>query len=473
MTKTGCVDEVIERAHGALDALACAPPPSDPGEALVRVREVERLARRVRALQIGTLDAVHEQGLHRADGHASGRVMVEHAGRLSEAEAKRRDRARRTLAAMPVVAAGLASGRIGACQVDRIALVFVNPRVRDRFVALDAQVALLAATLTYPEFDRRLRNWVRQVDEEGTADRARRCHENRRARLVQDFDGGWELLGAFGSLTGAQMHTIFKAFVEAEFQADWAEARAIHGDATTVAHLARSYDQRDADAIARIFELAANAHAVAPGGAPIDTTILVDQASFERELRRAAGLDLEPRPDPGLAPEPGDEPAPASEPGERSEPDAEGEGPSEGGDEREGASAPARGTGFRCETPDGHPVDPTEAFANALTGRVRRAVVGWDGVVIDHSGHHKLFTGALRAAVLMSRTTCYWPGCNQPVSRCQADHLEPRRSGGRTNPGNGAPCCGRHNRLKEHGFTVRRDDHGRIHVHRPDGTEIE
>jgi hypothetical protein len=439
MTKTGCVDEVIERAHGALDALACAPVPSDPAEALVRVREVERLARRVRALQIGTLDVVHAKDLHRADGHGSARVMVEHAGRLSEVEARRRDRARRTLAAMPVVAAGLASGRIGVCQVDRIALVFVNPRVRDRFVALDAQVALLAATLTYPEFDRRLRNWVRQVDEEGTADRARRCHENRRARLVQDFDGGWELLGAFGSLTGAQMHAIFKAFVEAEFQADWAEARAIHGDATTVAHLARSYDQRDADAIARIFELAANAHAAAPGGAPIGTTILVDQASFERELRRAAGLDLEPRPDPGLAPEPGTD----------------------------------DGTGFRCETPDGHPVDPTEAFANALTGRVRRAVVGWDGVVIDHSGHHKLFTGALRAAVLVSRTTCYWPGCNQPVSRCQADHLEPRRSGGRTNPGNGAPCCGRHNRLKEHGFTVRRDDHGRIHVHRPDGTEIE
>jgi hypothetical protein len=258
------------------------------------------------------------------------------------------------------------------------------------------------------------------------------------------------------------MHSIFQAFVEAEFQADWAEARAIHGDATTVAHLARSYDQRDADAIARIFELAANAHAAAPGGAPIDTTILFDRATFERELRRAAGLDLEPRPDPGLEPEPGDTPdgdgaADDDEPGGASEPGGE----------------PGRGIGFRCETPDGHPVDPTEAFANALTGRVRRAVVGWDGVVLDQSGLHRLFTGALRAAVLISRTTCYWPGCNQPTSRCQTDHLNPRRTGGRTNPDNGAPCCGRHNRLKEHGYTVRRDDHGHIHVHRPDGTEID
>lgn len=86
--------------------------------------------------------------------------------------------------------AGLEQGRIGACQVDRIARVFVNPRVQDRFVEIDAQVAQLAAMLPYAEFDRRLTDWVRQVDEDGTADRARRAHEGRRARLVQDFDGG-------------------------------------------------------------------------------------------------------------------------------------------------------------------------------------------------------------------------------------------------------------------------------------------
>jgi hypothetical protein len=104
---------------------------------------------------------------------------------------------------------------------------------------------------------------------------------------------------------------------------------------------------------------------------------------------------------------------------------------------------------------------------------VRRAVVGWDGVVLDMSGLHKLFTGPLRQAVMLLAPTCYWPGCTTPVGRCQADHLDPRRSGGRTNPGNGAPACGRHNRIKEHGFTVRRDARGRMHVHRPDGTEIE
>ena len=143
--------------------------------------------------------------------------------------------------------------------------------------------------------------------------------------------------------------------------------------------------------------------------------------------------------------------------------------------DRTACSEPAQHPGrqFRCETLGGHPIDPTEAFAAALVGRVRRAVVGCDGVVLDMSGLHQLFTGPLRHAVMLLMTRCYWPGCKVTVSHCQMDHLEPRRSGGRTNPGNGAPACGRHNRLKEHGYTVRPDARGRLRVHRPDGTPID
>jgi hypothetical protein len=460
MSKVLSVAEVLASAEASLDALAgIRLELGDEAGARELARSVERLSRKVRVLQIDVVAEIDDHDLHVGDGHASARVMVEHVNHLSAPEAKRRDRARRMLADMPAVRAGLVAGRIGLCQIDRIALVFVNPRVSEKFVALDAQVAILAATLTYLEFDRRLRNWVRQVDEDGTADRARRCQENRRARLVQDFDGGWDLMGGFGSLSGAQMHAIHLAFVEAEFQADWHEAREIHGDATTLAHLARTHDQRDADAMTRIFEYAANAWAAAPGGAPIDTTIVMDHETFERELRRAAGADLEPRPDPGLGPLPDDHDHDHDRDRDRDdEPDERGQHP---------------GRAFRCHTADGHPVDPTEAFANALTGRVRRMVVGWDGVVLDASGYHRLYTGTLRSAVMLLATSCYWPGCNVKVRHCQADHLDPRRNGARTNPGNGGPACGRHNRLKEHGYTARRDPRGRMHVHRPDGTEIE
>lgn len=449
--------DAVERAID--DLLGVELDPGDVSSALDLSRRAERLSRKLLSVQIGVLAAVEDSGVHRSDGHASARVFTAHATHLSEPLAKRRDQARRMLAAMPALAAGLAAGLLGPCQIDRASRVFVNPRVQAEFVALDSQVAVLASMLDYPEFDRRLTNWVREADEDGTADRARRCHENRRARMTQDFDGGWELLATFGSLTGAQMNTIRQAFTDAEFQADWADAYAIWGDATTVAHLERTFDQRDADALTRIFLLAADAFAAAPGGSRIDLSIVMDHLTYERETRRATGTDPGPRPTPDLGPVPG-----AADPDDEFPDD-----PSS----LDGDPAAHPGNRFRCETLDGSPVDAREAFAESLVAKVRRTVVGWDGVVLNQSGLHTLYTGSLRHAVKLTATECPWPGCHINVRHCQIDHLIPRRSGGPTTPANGAPECGRHNRLKENGFTVFRDKHGRIHVLRPDGTEIE
>ncbi|MFN8019368.1 MAG: hypothetical protein U0P45_14780 [Acidimicrobiales bacterium] len=44
------------------------------------------------------------------------------------------------LAGMPAVAAGFRAGRIGVCQVDRIARVHANPRVREQLEAVDAEL---------------------------------------------------------------------------------------------------------------------------------------------------------------------------------------------------------------------------------------------------------------------------------------------------------------------------------------------
>src|SRR5690606_32214941 len=116
-----------------------------------------------------------------------------------------------------------------------------------------------------------------------------------------------------------------------------------------------------------------------------------------------------------------------------------------------------------------------EVAAAAVVGSVRRVVVSSAGVVIDLGRRVRLFQGSSRLAVLLQSHTCIWPGCNVPASRCQADHTEPFSAGGArgsTSPGNGAPLCGKHNRLKNHGFTTWRDPAGQWHTYRPDGTEI-
>ena len=133
-----------------------------------------------------------------------------------------------------------------------------------------------------------------------------------------------------------------------------------------------------------------------------------------------------------------------------------------------------RGIGFRCGTLDGHPLDPAEVAAAALIGRVRRVVVGCRRRRARHEPDPPVLHRTAPARRLPLREHLLLDGLPHPGSWCQADHLDafngPKR--GSTNPGNGGPACGRHNRFKEHGFTVHRDERGRWHIFRPDGTEI-
>ncbi len=323
--------------------------------------------------------------------------------------------------------------------MERIARAHANPRVADTLEANEASFAAEAEANEYLAFDRMVDDWVRVVDQDGTRDDDQSSHHNRDAALLQGFDGSWTLAGRCGSLAGAELETIFTAFYEAETLADWDKARAEHGDAATPADLPRTDAQRRFDALERIFGQAATARADAPGGSVVVTNIVIDHRTFERMLARLAGLD----------------PAPVDD-----------------------ALSVFPTTGYRCSTMDGRPVEATAAVAHALVGHVRRVVVGADGVVVDMGRRRRLFTGAAALAVKLGSTTCYWPGCHTPVTRCHCDHLRPWSTradgsgGGCTCPHDGGPACRRHNHLKEHGYRVHRDVTGTIHVHRPDGTEI-
>jgi hypothetical protein len=129
-------------------------------------------------------------------------------------------------------------------------------------------------------------------------------------------------------------------------------------------------------------------------------------------------------------------------------------------------------TDWRCETLDGTLVDPYEALVAALHGHVRRVVFDTAGTVIDLGRRRRLFAGAARDAGKLQSTHCIWPGCSIPTGHCQADHVAEWQHAGETRPGNGAPLCGRHNRLKSRGYRTWRSPDGRWHTARPDGTEI-
>jgi hypothetical protein len=441
-------------------------------DAYALTRDIETCAREVRALQLQVLEEIERSGLHHADGHRSPMILVRRAANLSKPESKRRAKAVRMLRAMPLVAAGFAIGRVGACQVDRIARTFGNRRVRAALVAADEDVAVLAARLPYPEFDAKLTDWERLTDEDGAADRSERNNENRTASMTHEFDGSWRLQAGCGGLQGAEMHDIFDHYIEAEVLADWAQARAAKGEEATVDDLPRTDGQRRMDALYRIFCDAAGHVASMPGGTQICTELIIDQKTFERHLRRACGDD--PEPDARLATFFTDLIATTAPSDGRFAPDAPEPSGASGEDDRGHHVAPDAGREFRSGAIDGHPIHPSEIVAAALAHHVRRVVMSRTGVVVEMGRRERLFTGARRTAIQLMSATCVWPGCEVPVSHCQGDHIDgwaaPTR--GPTNPSNGCPLCAKHNRWKEQGFRVVRDDKGRWHIHRPDGTEI-
>lgn len=297
--------------------------------------------------------------------------------------------------------------------MDRIANAHANERVRDRLCDQDGDLARLAAIEPYRDFDARLADWVRRADENGTCDQAQRNHENRDAKLVQDFDQSWKLSGGCASLQGLELHDILQRFIDAEFTSDWAKARATHGEAATVEDLARTDNQRRFDALFEIFQRAAGS-LPGRGGSLVVTNLIIDLVTFERICRRMtdAPVDLDPRLAELLrtACDRGDDTgdADAAEEGRS--------GGTVGPADRTGTGASGddrSGVGYRCSGIDGQPLDPTEAVANALTGHIRRVIIDTDS------------------------------------------------------------ACGKHNRHKERGFTAWRDDAGQWHTLRPDGTEID
>jgi hypothetical protein len=101
-----------------------------------------------------------------------------------------------------------------------------------------------------------------------------------------------------------------------------------------------------------------------------------------------------------------------------------------------------------------------------------RVVFDSAGVVVNLGRKSRLFTGAARDAVRLQDPHCTLAGCLVRGRDCHADHVHAWSQGGRTEARNGAMACGGHNRRKNQGYTTRRDDGGRWHTYRPDGTEI-
>ena len=409
-------------------------------EALELIESVEVLARQVDAARAQVLASIDRTGVHAVDGHRSAKPMVANTAKLSGGEADARRKMARVLDVLPRIARLFYSGEISTCMVRRLGRAYANPRVRDLMVEADPWFAEHALNDTYEFFDLVVSQWVELADQDG-AERADKRHERARNHVMnQDEAGQWTWKGSSSAYDGAITKDIFDAFERVEFDVDWQWAVDNYGDQANSTHMPRTAAQRRADAFAKVHVYAAKA-LKAETGHTITTDIVIDDETVERETLRSVG---------------------------------------ENPDVVMGANNPTRDD-YVCRTLTGHRLHARSAVARALLGYLRRNVIGADSVTID-LGRRRLFTGYARLAAQLNASECYWPGCHVNVSNCQVDHLTPHSNrdapggldpgGGLTNPANAGPCCGKHNRHKERGYTVTRLEDGTIHIQRPDGTTL-
>jgi hypothetical protein len=298
-----------------------------------------------------------------------------------------------------------------------------NPRLdgdvlwRDAWDLLDD-----AIDLPFDEFSRRVRRWEALADAEGAAATAERNRERRDAVILPRDDGGWDLRASLDGVSGAEFREILAHFIEAEWRLDWDEARHRLGDRATTADVRRTEPQRRADALLAMGRAAASAIAD-PARACPTVNFLIDHDTFETRLR----------------------------------------------------DDPIDTTRYRdvvCRTERGHDLHPDEVVNSALWAHIRRVVHDTASVVIDLGRRRRLYEHGAREAVMLLAERCAWVGCDLPAEWCQADHSIGWAAHGATVPRNGQPLCGRHNRFKERGYRVYRDEVGGWHVVDPAGNEI-
>lgn len=415
---------VVHRAAAAVVALGdidCSA--MDAGELRGWLEGVEELRRSIEATAVAAAGAVDRRNPFRGQGFFSAKTVIKHMCKLSGPEAHRRVQTARLHEALPDWAAAEADGVVGVAQSELMARIAANPRIESAVLERDAPALLDdAIEQSFDEFERRARTWEALADPAGDLAKNERQHAARDVMLRPRPDGGWTLTGNLAELAGVEFTEIFSWFVEAEWHADWAEARTRLGDDATTADLQRTEAQRRADALLAIARAAAS---TPPGSQPPRPTVnvLIDQDSFEAHLR-------------------GDTPD------------------------------PRRYRDVVIRTQSGRRLHPDDAINAALIGHIRRVVYDSSGTVIDLGRRSRLFRGSSRDAVMMLLITCVWIGCDRPIGWCDADHSLGWKAHGATEPRNGGGLCQGHNQLKERGFEVFRDDEGDWHVIDPDGNEI-
>ncbi len=404
------------------------------------IAETELAKRAAQARQDAAVAVVAARASYRDEGYRSMRAYLKGTLNCSGAQANRIRKRADLINQHPTVGDALLAGQIGVDQVDRLATAQAHPRAGDQFADFAPLLLEHAELLEFNDFDTAVQHFINQADTDGAFD-DQQFREEHSTASVHEHDGSITIHAAGGSPEQAvEMARIFELAVQAEFERDCETRRREFGDDALNHPLPRTADQRRFHAIHQIFMSYATAPADGKTPDPL-VNIVIDHVSAGHFM---AGHGLADSSNMFGLP---DEAFTATE-----------------------ADLSKR----RCHTTTGTSIHPDVALKALIAGRVRRAIIDADSVVIDLGRTQRLFTGKAREAAQLLVTSCTHRGCDIPATFCDVDHRTEWVSGsGATDQANAMPLCGSHDRWK-HANTIRsrRAVNGRLYLIRPDGSTI-
>lgn len=230
----------------AIDALTAADVSSLADAESIKV--LERELSRLEAVVTKAVAAFDASGDWANDGAKGAAPWVATACRLPRAAARRQVRRGRVLRHLPEVAAAWEKGQVCGAHLDLLAAV----RREGTKEALSRDEGLLvrqAKSLRFEQFARAVAYWDQLADPDGTEEVAEARRARRDVYLEASFDGMF--LGKMtldpiaGAIVAGELGRIEQEF----FEADWARAKAEHGEKVRLADLWRTPAQRRADAL--------------------------------------------------------------------------------------------------------------------------------------------------------------------------------------------------------------------------------
>ena len=229
-----------EPLGAALDSLASIDPDTlDDAELAETVVELHRQQARLAAVATRLTAALEARRVWADDGSRSCGAWLAHRCRLPVGQARAEVWLGRRFRTMPATAEAFGAGDIGRRHAAVLASL-AGGRTADCFARDEVMLVGFACTMGWAEFCRAVEYWRQCADPDGAEKDAARDEALRRVHLSPGLRGTGHLDGLLTSLGRATLGAALGRIEQELFEADWAAARAEHGDAATAGHLART-----------------------------------------------------------------------------------------------------------------------------------------------------------------------------------------------------------------------------------------